>query len=164
MEIKVGEVSFISLAFLGTITIVNGCEVWIENSVMRVTDSCHDSYPEWRNFQFAPNNHHWLFFLHTFPSTIVFKLDYVLFYQLYAKMCTFSIKKCLVQHLSTSWSHARGRLTPPRVRRKYPEWVEIVENLVGYARKRDLLSLNWTMRETYLTSSYNTIKNLYFHT
>ena len=49
MEIKVGEVSFISLAFLGTITIVNGCEVWIKNSVMRVmrvTDSCPDSYPE----------------------------------------------------------------------------------------------------------------------
>ena len=24
-----------------------------------------NSYPEWRNFQFAPNNHYWFFFLHT---------------------------------------------------------------------------------------------------
>ena len=42
----------------------NGCEVQIENSVTRVTVRHHEphrlmpnSYPEWRNFQFAPNNH-----------------------------------------------------------------------------------------------------------
>ena len=80
-----------------------------------------NSYPEWRNFQFAPNNHYWFFFLHTLPSTTAFK-----FYQFYAKMCTFSIKKCSVLHLSTtSWRHARGRLTPHYVRRKYLERQEL---------------------------------------
>ena len=35
------------------------------------------------------------FFLHTFPSTIAFKLKYVLFYQFYAKIdFFFSVKKC----------------------------------------------------------------------
>ena len=31
-------------------------------------------YPEWQNFQFAPNNHYKFFFLHTLSSNIVFKL------------------------------------------------------------------------------------------
>ena len=34
---------------------------------------------------------------------------------------------------TTSWRHGWGRLTLPRIRRKYPERVEIAENLVGYA-------------------------------
>ena len=47
----------------------------------------------------------------------------------------FFIKKYLVQLLSTTfWCHARGRLTPPGIRLKYPEWVKIMEKLVGYAR------------------------------
>ena len=45
--------------------------------------------PEWRNFQFAPHNHYGFFFLHTLPSTIAFRLEYVLFYQFYAKITTF---------------------------------------------------------------------------
>ena len=85
------------------IRIFNGCEVRIENSVMTETIRLHEasllmpnSYLEWRNFQFAPNNH-WFFFLHTLSSTIEFKFKYALFY---AKMCTFFIKKCLVKLLN----------------------------------------------------------------
>ena len=37
-----------------------------------------------------------LFFLHTFPLTIAFKLEYALFYQFYAKITVFFIKKCSV--------------------------------------------------------------------
>ena len=52
-----------------------------------------NSYTEWWNFQFAPNNHCGFFFLHTFLSKITFKLNYALFYQFYTKMSTFSAKK-----------------------------------------------------------------------
>ena len=125
------------------IRIFNGCEVQIENSILRVTFQHHkacrvlqNSYLEWQNFQFAPNNHYWFFFLHALSSTIVFKLEYVLFYQVYTKISTFSIKKCLVWLLSTtSWCHAWGHLIPPGIRRKYPEGVKIAENLVGCARR-----------------------------
>ena len=91
----------------------------IENSVTRVTASCMpNSYPEWRKFQFASNNHYKFFFLHTLPSTTV--INYALFYQFCVKISTFSIKKCSVQLPSTtSWRHARGRLTPPRVQKGY---------------------------------------------
>ena len=41
-----------------------------------------NSYPEWRNFQFAPNIQYGFFFLHTLHATIAFKLDHVLFYNL----------------------------------------------------------------------------------
>ena len=44
-----------------------------------------NSYPEWRNVQFAPNDHYRFFFLPTFPTTIAFRLEYVLFYQLRPK-------------------------------------------------------------------------------
>ena len=79
--------------------IFNGCEVLIENSVSRVTvrhhDACRvisDSYAEWRNFQFAQNNLYrfFFFFLHTLSSTITFRLEFVLFYQIYAQITTFS--------------------------------------------------------------------------
>ena len=81
------------------------------------------------------------------------------FYQFYTKMCTFSIKKFSVQHLSaTSSCHAWGRFTPPHVRRKYPEWVKIVENLVGYARncrpwsfRSSLISRSALFAQTYLS-------------
>ena len=85
----------------------------IENSVSRVTVRHHsasrysgncstsrglpsdaEKLPEWRNFQFAPKNHYG--FLHTLPSTIAFRLDYVLFYKFYAKYLHFSIKKRFV--------------------------------------------------------------------
>ena len=59
----------------------NDCELRIENSVTTVTvqhrEACRvmpNSYPEWRNFQFSPNNHYGFFFLHTLPSTIAFRL------------------------------------------------------------------------------------------
>ena len=81
------------------IRILNGCGVRIENSVMRVTVRHHkacrvmpNSYPKWRNFQYALNSHYRFFFLHTFPSTIAFKLKYALFYQFYVKITIFFIK------------------------------------------------------------------------
>ena len=90
------------------IRIFNGCEVLIENSVTRVTvrhhkasvtrvtvrhhETCRvmpNSYPSDRNFQFAPTNHYGFFFLPTLHSTIAFRLEYVLFYECYAKITTF---------------------------------------------------------------------------
>ena len=75
--------------------VFNGCEVLIENSITRVTVRLHEacrvmpnSYPS-DGIQFAPMNHYRFFFLHTLPSTIAFRLEYVLFYQLYAKITTF---------------------------------------------------------------------------
>ena len=44
-----------------------------------------NSYPERQDFQFAPNNHYGFFFLHTLPSTIAFRLEYVFVYQFYAE-------------------------------------------------------------------------------
>ena len=73
--------------------------------------------------------------LQTLLTMIVFKLEYVLFYQFYVKMYPFSTKKCSVRHLSSmSWRHAWGHLASPRVRWKYPEQMKITENVVGYAR------------------------------
>ena len=61
-----------TLHILIIIRIFNGCELWIENSVTRVTvqhrETCRvmpNSYPEQRDFQFATNNHYGFFFLHT---------------------------------------------------------------------------------------------------
>ena len=77
---------------------INGCEVWIENSIMRVTvwhhEACRvmpNSYPEALNFQFAPDNHYRFFFLHYLPSTVELKLGYALLYQFYTEI--FLIKK-----------------------------------------------------------------------
>ena len=92
----------------------------IVNSVTRIIARHHsaslvmpNSYPEWRNSQFAPNSHYWFLFLHTLPSlTVVFKLGYALFDQFYTEI-TILIKKCLFRLLSmASWRHTRGRLTP----------------------------------------------------
>ena len=58
-------------------------------SVSRGLPSDTEQLPEWRNIQFAPNNHYGFLFLHTLPSTIAFRLEYVLFYQLYAKITKF---------------------------------------------------------------------------
>ena len=75
----------------------------IENSITWVTVHYHEacrvmpnSYPEWLNFQFAPNNYYGFFFLHTLPFTIAFILLYALFYQYYAELSMFLVKKCLV--------------------------------------------------------------------
>ena len=148
------------------IGIFNGCEVRTANSVTRVTvwhrEACRvmlNSYPEWRHFQFAPNNHYGFFFLHTLPSTIAFRFEYVLVYQFYAEITTFvSIKKCLFgsylrcwrwndwqwrQHdvktcKMTSKRHNRrpvfmhkSRLTLPRVRRHFQVPVGFMEIPVG---------------------------------
>ena len=89
-----------------------GCEMPIENSITRVTALPSDAEQLSRVTKFSLRTKQPLltfFFLHTFPSTIVLS-----FYQFYAKMCTFSMKKCSVRHLSTtSCRQARGRLTPP---------------------------------------------------
>ena len=52
------------------IRVFNGCEVWIENSVTTVTVRHHKtcrvmpkSYPEWRNFHLAPDDHNGFFIL-----------------------------------------------------------------------------------------------------
>ena len=55
-----------------------------------------EQLPEWQNFQFALRNHYGFFFLHTLPSTIAFRLEYVLFNHFYAKITTVFIKKSLV--------------------------------------------------------------------
>ena len=75
---------------LTSIRIFNGCEMRIENSLTRVTVRHH----EWRNFQFAP-----IRFLVYFLSTTSFRLEYVLFYQLYGRITTFSSKKYSVRLL-----------------------------------------------------------------
>ena len=48
-----------------------------------------NSYPSDGIFQFAPKNHYGFIFLYTLPSTIAFRLEYVLFYQFYTKITTF---------------------------------------------------------------------------
>ena len=72
----------------------------IENSVTRVTvwhhetrhhDACRlmwISYPEWRNFQFAPDSHFGLFFLHTPSSSTAFNFKPVNL-SFYTKISTF---------------------------------------------------------------------------
>ena len=74
------------------IWIFNGCEVRTETSVTRVTVRYHEacriipnSFLEWQNLQFEPNNHYGFFSLHTLPSTIAFKLKYAI--------STFAVKK-----------------------------------------------------------------------
>ena len=64
----------------------------IENSVTTVTvqhrEACRvmaNSYPEWRDFQFASNNHYGFFLSHTIPSTIAFRLEYEFVYQFHAE-------------------------------------------------------------------------------
>ena len=135
-----------------TLRILNGCSVQIENSVTRVTVRHHTAIPSDGIF----SSHRTTSidsFSCTLPSTIVFKLGYALFYQFYAEISTFSIKKCSIRSTSTTTfrRHARGRLTPPGIRRKYPERVKIAENLVEYARNKgsvdftgDVKSQTWT--------------------
>ena len=96
-----------------TIRIFNGCEVWIENSITRITVQHHKTCPCDGIF-----NSHWTtiidsFFLHTLPSMVVFKLEYAVFDLFYAGINAFAIKKCSVWLLSMTF---RGHLTPPGVR------------------------------------------------
>ena len=139
----------------------------LEISVTRVTAPHHaacpvmPNSPEWRNFQFAPNNQYgYFFFLHSFPSTIAFKLAHVLFYQFYARLTVSFIKKCSVRLLSKTLTSKRltennvkievmheSRLTPPHVRWYFLAPVGFTEtrkhgNPVGYTRIYDLSPQN----------------------
>ena len=156
--------------FRKNIWIFNGREVWIKNSVTKTTVRHHsaslvmpNSYPEWRNFHFEPNNHYRFFFFHTLLSTIAFRLECMLFYQIYTKITTFSIKRCSVRFGSylRRWHvwrkidinltsrrqndvkaselsfrhHARESSYTPCLRRHFLAPVRIMEIPVGYARK-----------------------------
>ena len=103
------------------------------------------------------------FFLHTLFSTVAFRLEYVLFYQFYAKITTifdqekfgmapllyvdvemFGGNQCQNRH--TDVMH-EGRLTPPHVRRHFLAPVGFTGITVGYARNYVLSQL---MRLCYL--------------
>ena len=56
------------------------CSAW--QGLLRDAEQLH----RWLNFQFAPKNHYGFFFLHSPPLTIAFRLEYVLFYHIYAKI------------------------------------------------------------------------------
>ena len=73
------------------IRIFNGCEVLIENSVTRVTVRHHlpNSYPSDGIFNLLRRTIMDSFSCIPFPSTIALRLEYVLFYQFYAKITTF---------------------------------------------------------------------------
>ena len=80
----------------------NGCEVLIENSVTRVTVRHHEacrvmpnSYPSDGIFNLHRRTIMDFFFLHTLPKTVAFRLEYVLFYQFYAKITTFFLQEKL---------------------------------------------------------------------
>ena len=86
----------ISLSDMQEYKNLNDCEVLIEHSVTRATVRHHEacrvmpnSYPSDGIFNLHRKNHYEFFFLHTLPSTIAFRLEYVLFYQFYAKITTF---------------------------------------------------------------------------
>ena len=160
------------------IRIFNGCEVLIENSVMRVTVRHHEacrvmpnSYPEWRNFQLAPKNHYGFFFLHTLLSTIAFRLEYVLFYQFYAKITAFfdqekfgtvpllyvdvetfggnwrenDVKMSKMMSKLSYWHHARESSYTPHVRQHFLTPVGFMEIPVWYARKNILSVSHWSV-------------------
>ena len=135
------------------IRVFTGCEVLIENSVMRLV-----------NFQFAPKNHYEFFFLHTLPSTISCRLEYVLFYLFYAKITIFfdpskfamalllyldvetfggnwrenDVNMSNITSKSSYWHHARVSSYTPHVRRHFLAPVGFTEILVGYARRHFL--------------------------
>ena len=91
------RIKFYVDVLLKYIRIFNGCKVLYDwkfchegnCSASRGLPSDAEQLPEGRNFQYAPKNHFGFFFLHTLPSTIAFRLKYMLFYQFYAKITTF---------------------------------------------------------------------------
>ena len=102
------------------IRIFNGCKVRIENSVTQVTVRHHKAR------RVMPNSYPRDGIFCSHPATIMDSFSCVLFlWQSYLSlnMCsfinfilktTFSIKKCLVRHPSTtSWHHAQGRTYTP---------------------------------------------------
>ena len=119
-----------------------------------------EQLPKWRNFQFALKNHYGFFFLHTLPSTIAFRLEYVLFYQFYTKITTFfdqekfgttpllhvdietfggnwlemTSKRQKMMWKSSSWRHARKSSYTPHLRWHFLAPVTFTEIQVGCAR------------------------------
>ena len=90
------------------IRIFSGCEVWIENSITRVTVRHHEacwvmlnSHLEGRNFQFAPNNHYGLVF---FLRQLHLSLNKRYFMNFTQKISSFTIKKYSVELLHTTSS------------------------------------------------------------
>ena len=86
--------------------------VRIENSVTRVTVRHHEA------FRVMPNSYpsdgifnlhrtYGFFFLPTLPLTNAFRLEYALFYDFYAKIFQFAVKKCLVRLLSMTLTSKR---------------------------------------------------------
>ena len=129
------------------IRIFNGCEVRIENSVMRVTVRHHKactampkSYLERWNFHFTPNNHYGFFFLHACFLTLAFKLKYVLSVKQFSVRllsATFTSKRLAENDVKTdakktSWHHERGSSYPPP--QHFLAQVSDKEILVDYAR------------------------------
>ena len=107
-----------------------------------------EQLPEWRNFRFAPKNHYGCFFLHTFPSTIAFRLEYVLFYQFFAKIATFFLSRkvqygsSLIRWRRNVWRKLTWKLSYWRhVRRHFLAPVGFREILIGYARNLFLLKV-----------------------
>ena len=106
-----------------------------------------------------PKNHYGFFFLHTLPSTIAFRFEYVLFYQFYAKITTFldqekfdmapllyndvetfgrnwlenDVKTSKMTSKSSYWCHARESSYTPHVRH-FLAPVRFTEILIGYPR------------------------------
>ena len=137
-------------------------------SASRGSPSGAEQLPECRNFQFAPETHYWFFFLHTLPSTIAFRLEYVLVYQFYAKITIFRSRKFrygsflirwrrnvwrkltwndVKTSKSSYWRNARQSSYTPNVRRHFLASVMFMEIPVGYARK------NFTACLTFLLSA-----------
>ena len=140
-----------------SIRMCNGCEVLIENSVTRVTVRHHEAcrvmpngYPSDGILNLHQRTIMDFFFLHTLPSTIAFRLEYV-FYQVYAKITTFidqekfstapllyidvetvgrnwhenDVKMSKMTSKSSYWRHARESILQPPCKTTFPSpgWV-----------------------------------------
>ena len=77
---------------------------------------------EWRNFHFASKYHYGFFFLHTLPSTLAIRLEYVLFYQFYAKITTFFNKKSLVRLISYTLTSKHLAETDMKMMSRRQKW------------------------------------------
>ena len=146
------------------IRIFNGCEVWIENSITRVTVQHHDacrvmlnSYSEWRNFQFEPNIHYRFFTLHTLLSTVAFRLEYIFIFTNFRlkelhffEQDMFGSAPLLhvdVEMFGGNWHESDVKVKndikiviSPSCKGTFPSPVGFTEIEVGYARMRNLTS------------------------
>ena len=88
----------------------NGCDWKFRHdrncSTVRHHEACQvmpNSYPEWRNFQFVPNNNYGFFFLRTLPSTTGFKLEYAKIYHFAVKNCSVPLSDVDGETFSGKW-------------------------------------------------------------